>query len=265
MAWHRTVRSPNFLLVCTLGLGCGLGCADGTSAIRLTITSDLARPSPLLGVEVLIQPQEGRATISAAVGLDRLISLVPNSEPDLPLTIAIQPLNGMTDRRVRIVVKPALDEADPSCDAPAEYGREQPFRSGEVIDLVVDLQCCPTPCPDGMFCTAGARGPGCDYATADAGVDAGLEGILDGAPGRDDAAGLDGGNLDAETLDGGPGPDVRGTLGLGAEHSCTLRGGSLYCWGDNAAGQLGIGMTSGFRVAPQRVGTSSDWLLAAAG
>ena len=30
-------------------------------------------------------------------------------------------------------------------------------------------------------------------------------------------------------------------LAAGAEHACGISGGGLYCWGDNAVGQLGVG------------------------
>ena len=37
-------------------------------------------------------------------------------------------------------------------------------------------------------------------------------------------------------------------LAAGAEHACGISGGALYCWGDNAVGQLGVGDVA--RAAP---------------
>jgi alpha-tubulin suppressor-like RCC1 family protein len=51
----------------------------------------------------------------------------------------------------------------------------------------------------------------------------------------------------------------------GARHTCAIRSdGSLWCWGDNMAGQLGDG-TMTPRLLPTRVGSDSDWTAIAAG
>lgn len=47
-------------------------------------------------------------------------------------------------------------------------------------------------------------------------------------------------------------------VSVGSFHSCGLRSGGLYCWGDNAYGQLGDG-THTIHLAPTRVGPDSDW------
>jgi hypothetical protein len=53
-------------------------------------------------------------------------------------------------------------------------------------------------------------------------------------------------------------------VALGANHGCGLRtDGALYCWGDNAHGQLGLGDRTA-RPAPERVGTN-QWLAVATG
>lgn len=47
-------------------------------------------------------------------------------------------------------------------------------------------------------------------------------------------------------------------------HTCRVAAGRLYCWGENAEGQLGVGDRVG-RTAPERVGTFNDWLRVATG
>jgi len=53
-------------------------------------------------------------------------------------------------------------------------------------------------------------------------------------------------------------------LVAGAEHTCGLRAGQVYCWGRNNAGQVGDGTTVD-RYVPTRVGTASDWTAVSAG
>jgi alpha-tubulin suppressor-like RCC1 family protein len=49
-------------------------------------------------------------------------------------------------------------------------------------------------------------------------------------------------------------------------HTCGVRtDGTLWCWGRNAEGQLGLGDTSLTAEAPTRVGTDSDWARVAVG
>ncbi len=51
------------------------------------------------------------------------------------------------------------------------------------------------------------------------------------------------------------------SVATGGLHSCGLRvDGSLWCWGANPAGQLGIGRELGNQTTPQRVGLNSDWI-----
>jgi alpha-tubulin suppressor-like RCC1 family protein len=48
-------------------------------------------------------------------------------------------------------------------------------------------------------------------------------------------------------------------LAVGSAYVCAVMdGGALYCWGDNAHGQLGDGTTTS-RANPTRVGTETDW------
>ncbi|WP_428264551.1 RCC1 domain-containing protein [Haliangium sp.] len=55
------------------------------------------------------------------------------------------------------------------------------------------------------------------------------------------------------------------TVALGERHSCGIANdGSLWCWGDNGDGALGLGDVTDRRV-PARVGTASDWSQIAGG
>ncbi|HEY2733867.1 MAG TPA: hypothetical protein VGI70_07775, partial [Polyangiales bacterium] len=56
-------------------------------------------------------------------------------------------------------------------------------------------------------------------------------------------------------------------VGVGEEFSCAIRrDGSLYCWGRNSVGELGLGSASlAMTIAdPTRVGTRNDWRMVAA-
>jgi alpha-tubulin suppressor-like RCC1 family protein len=54
-------------------------------------------------------------------------------------------------------------------------------------------------------------------------------------------------------------------LALGERHGCGIAGdGTLWCWGSNDEGQLGLGARARRR-GPPRVGTASDWLAIASG
>ena len=62
-----------------------------------------------------------------------------------------------------------------------------------------------------------------------------------------------------------PKPPVGPQLVAGPAHACLVdEGGSLWCWGNNAFGQLGDG-TRDDRAAPVRIGSESDWVTVATG
>lgn len=104
-----------------------------------------------------------------------------------------------------------------------------------------------TGCVEELDVLGAAEGP------ADAGVQ------MDA--GEPDAAGLDAGPRDA----GGPVDQAPGrTLSAGDAHTCAIVGGTLWCWGGNGDGQLGMG-DSDARHAPAVVGTASDWTQIQAG
>jgi len=55
-------------------------------------------------------------------------------------------------------------------------------------------------------------------------------------------------------------------LAAGEYHSLTIRAdGTLWAWGRNNLGQLGLGADTSNRMAPVRVGPASDWVAVAAG
>lgn len=53
-------------------------------------------------------------------------------------------------------------------------------------------------------------------------------------------------------------------IAAGAAHTCAIRSGEVYCWGDNMLGQLGDG-TNVPSPMPVQVGVASDWVEIAAG
>lgn len=56
------------------------------------------------------------------------------------------------------------------------------------------------------------------------------------------------------------------TVSAGGEHSCAIRtDGSLWCWGRNNYGQLGLKRSGPYAVPPEQVGTKKDWRAVSAG
>jgi alpha-tubulin suppressor-like RCC1 family protein len=59
--------------------------------------------------------------------------------------------------------------------------------------------------------------------------------------------------------------DQRVSVAPGRYHTCVVRAdGTLYCWGDNTFGQLGLGV-AGSSLLPVRVGTQANWKTVVAG
>lgn len=54
-------------------------------------------------------------------------------------------------------------------------------------------------------------------------------------------------------------------ISTSAIHSCGIRGGLLYCWGENVSGELGTGNTTQYNTPQQVSGATTDWSIVAAG
>jgi hypothetical protein len=63
---------------------------------------------------------------------------------------------------------------------------------------------------------------------------------------------------------GGGADSSASVLALGANHSCAIRSGQLWCWGDNSKGQIGFPDGSSHD-HPRRLDLSHDWLSVSAG
>lgn len=55
-------------------------------------------------------------------------------------------------------------------------------------------------------------------------------------------------------------PGTWTSVATGLDHTCGIQTGTLWCWGSNNGGQLGVGDQIG-RSAPTRVGGATDWVL----
>jgi len=84
------------------------------------------------------------------------------------------------------------------------------------------------------------------------------------------------GQLGTATNSGTPNPNptptatgtalVTRSLAMGASFGLAVKGdGTLWAWGDNAYGQLGIDITTARTSRPVQVGTATDWVMVAAG
>jgi alpha-tubulin suppressor-like RCC1 family protein len=103
-----------------------------------------------------------------------------------------------------------------------------PCRAGQAVPILALLVACtvdpipiegrPCPCPDEYVCERGS----CRARVASS--DAGLDALPDSAPACAAATPLR-------------------TIASGRRHVCAIKAGSLYCWGDNQGGELGIGTT----------------------
>jgi len=55
------------------------------------------------------------------------------------------------------------------------------------------------------------------------------------------------------------------TISVGYDHTIAISGGTLYGWGSNDNGQLGLGITGGIYDTPQIIDASTDWVYVNAG
>ena len=109
----------------------------------------------------------------------------------------------------------------------------------------VDIEGKPCPCPGDFRCDPSTDR--CTRTPAATGGAAGDGGSSDSATGGDSSTAC-------PAL-----PDqVRPTISSGHSHVCAVKNGQLFCWGDNAAGQLGTGNKTPF-ATPQLIGSFNDW------
>lgn len=121
----------------------------------------------------------------------------------------------------------------------------------------------------------GSAGSGGVSGSAGAAGSAGVSGAAGsgdtaGCTVNDDCAGTPGKPL---CVEGTCSPCGFESAALGASHSCAIRlDGTLWCWGSNGAGQLGVptasctlGPDGDSCLSPQRVGDASDWTAVTAG
>jgi hypothetical protein len=90
--------------------------------------------------------------------------------------------------------------------------------------------------------------------------DGGGNGLADTGPG-DASTGADAGpQLDSGATDSGTSlPIPRLGLATGLDHVCAIVDGGLWCWGNGALGQLGVGENDE-RTRPVRIGAGEDWV-----
>ena len=56
------------------------------------------------------------------------------------------------------------------------------------------------------------------------------------------------------------------TVSAGAGHTCAIRStGKLYCWGNDASGQVGNGASTGNVTSPAQITSATDWQTVGAG
>lgn len=101
-----------------------------------------------------------------------------------------------------------------------------------------------------------SRDAAADANTVDAGADVDRRDVPDDA--ESDAGVLDS-DIDVDAaVDAGP-AGTGTALDLGSRHSCVIRSGRLFCFGQNNLSQLGLGDTTD-RFEATRVGDESDWV-----
>ena len=134
--------------------------------------------------------------------------------------------------------------------------------------LVITACYRPTPSPCAVECGGGGACPSglsCDrgYCFAAGASRACLDELTD--------ASTDGAETDAADGSDGGGPDAAQAAGrfpilaTGNRHTCGIdAAGALYCWGNNASTELGVGAPSRIPM-PQRVGTLTGWTEVATG
>lgn len=146
------------LALVALALG---GCAADPTGIRLHVDTDLAVPSELASLRIVIEPLAGE---EPGLGLDRTV--VPGRDAPLPMVIGIVPKDGDDTRLIRIAITP---EAGPELAVPlVPFEQRVRFTEERVVDVFAsfpgscelrDVPGCTEPClgddacDDGIGCT----------------------------------------------------------------------------------------------------------------
>ncbi len=211
-----TVRGAAGVRVTVLG---------GSSPGTLAEVDQRSFPSPLAWpITVGVTPQGGDAS--------RVFQVFASAADSSGMVIA---RGRVTSGFVAGETRWAHIELDSACPASVTCVGTETCCGGTCVDGRLDASSLPTWQGDG---TPPARAQVCTGVQLTAGgVDAGT---TDG--GATDAGSVDAGPMDAAPVDAGV--DMPLQVAAGGSHSCVLyTSGRIFCWGDNARGELGDGTT----------------------
>lgn len=170
------------------------GCATRTQTIVVvdgdaTVRADAAT----LDVRVLGPTGEALRTLAVQPGVDA---------PELPFTLALEPVNGDASRRFTVEVTAHRADGTTMTSARSESG----YLAGRALELRVylEMQCASITCSADTTCRGGRCGPVfVDPSTLPSYPSGGVDAASPGDGGSSDAARPDGGGLDGGGGDGG--------------------------------------------------------------